>query len=213
MTTHKNMPDPNFSRNSASAFMSRYASYLTGLLENLDIVGLESASRLLSAAYREGRSIYCLGNGGSAATASHFATDLAWGRRIKGETRPRAISLCANVPLMTALSNDLGYESVFVEQLKGLLQPGDVVVAISASGNSENVVQAVQYANEHSGNSVGLVGFDGGKLKSQCHACIHVETPAGMYELVEDVHHAVCHMLSGHLKLQTAQYAASESSL
>jgi D-sedoheptulose 7-phosphate isomerase len=181
-------------------FLQEYVGALKGLLTNLQLEAVERVAETLDQACRRGRTVFCVGNGGSAATASHFATDLTWGRRERGEQRPKAISLTANVPLMTALSNDVGYADVFVEQLRSLFDAGDVVFAISASGNSENVLRAVQYANEHEGISVGLVGFDGGKLKPLCHTCIYVETPPGMYELVEDVHHAICHMLSSYLK-------------
>ena len=186
-------------------FLRRHVQSLTDLMSDLDLIVVERVSETLNQACSRGRTVFCVGNGGSAATASHFATDLTWGRRAKGEERPRAVSLTANVPLMTALSNDVGYADVFVEQLRGLYQDGDVVFAISSSGNSENVIRAVQYANDHSGISLGLVGFDGGRMKSACHTCIHVETPVGMYELVEDVHHAVCHMLSSDLKRKASQ--------
>ena len=121
------------------------------------------------------------------------------------EPRPRAISLVANAPIMTALANDVGYANVFVEQLKGLFRDGDVLIAISASGNSENVLKAAQFANDHGGASVGLAGFDGGELKDICQLSIHVPTPIGAYELVEDVHHAVCHMLANYLKFTAPQ--------
>ena len=185
----------------------RYFGYLGELLGKLDYRAIESIVDHLDQVRRSGRTIYCVGNGGSAATALHFATDLSWGRRMSGEERPRATSLTANSPLMTALANDVGYADVFVEQLKGPFLEGDAVFAISASGNSENVLKAVRYANEHGGISIGLAGFDGGKMKSACHACLHVETPAGMYEAVEDVHHAVCHMLSNYLKSKSRNTA------
>jgi D-sedoheptulose 7-phosphate isomerase len=121
------------------------------------------------------------------------------------------MSLVANTPIMTALANDVGYSDVFVEQLKGLFRSGDVVIAISASGNSENVLRAVDFANNHGGSSIGLVGFDGGKLKDACHLSIHIPSPLGAYELVEDVHHAVCHMLANYLKYQAAQRAGNSS--
>ena len=189
---------------SGRSFLRDYVQSLTGLVSVLDLEVLQRVADTLDGACRRGSTLFCVGNGGSAATASHLATDLSWGRRGTGEERPRALSLTANVPLMTALSNDVGYADVFVEQLRGLFGDGDVVIAISASGNSENVLRAVRYANEHAGISIGLVGFDGGKMKAACHACIHAETPPGMYELVEDVHHAVCHMLTSYVKHKAA---------
>ena len=193
---------------SGRELLIRHVEALQGLVSALDLAAVERAAESLDEAYHGGNTIYCAGNGGSAATASHLATDLSWGRRTENQSRPRAISLVANVPLITAVSNDMGYASVFLEQLTGAFRAGDVLVAISASGNSENVLRAVQFANEHGGSSVGLVGFDGGQLKGLCHVCVHVPTPIGAYELVEDVHHAVCHMLANYLKYTAARRAA-----
>ena len=189
------------------SFLESYVEGLSGLIAGLDLEGIQGLADVLDEACGDGKTVFCVGNGGSAATALHFATDLSWGRRDVSEERPRAVSLTANSPLMTALSNDVGYADVFVEQLRSFFSQGDVVLAISASGNSENVLRAVRYANEHGGVSLGLAGFDGGKMKSACHNCVHVETPAGMYELVEDVHHAICHMVASYLKTKAASRA------
>ena len=189
---------------SGSDVLSSHVESLKALMSALDLESLERVGQLLDRKSRQGSTIFSAGNGGSAATASHIAADLSWGRRMGDQRRPRAMSLVSNMPIMTALANDVGYADVFAEQLKGLFRDGDVVVAISASGNSENVLKAAQFANDHGGTSVGLVGFDGGKLKDICQLCIHVPTPRGAYELVEDVHHAVCHMLANYLKFAAA---------
>ena len=162
---------------------------------------------ILINAKKSSNKIMIFGNGGSAATASHIAADLSWGRRTGDEPRPRTISLVSNSSVVTALGNDVGYENVFVEQLKTLFRAGDVVLAISASGNSENVIRAAEYANNNGGFSIGFVGFGGGKLKEVCHYCVHIKTPTGAYELVEDVHHSVCHMLANYLKFKSANQA------
>lgn len=180
--------------------LGAHAQSLASLISALDLAAIEQVAELLDARCRQGNAVYCVGNGGSAATASHIAADLSWGRRMGNESRPNALSLVANVPLMSALANDAGYENVFIEQMKGPFRAGDVVIAVSASGNSENVLRAAQFANDHGGASVGMVGFDGGKLKGLSQMCIDVPTPVGTYELVEDVHHAVCHMLANCLK-------------
>ena len=174
-------------------------------LSALDLVALETMAELIDERCLRGNTIFCAGNGGSAATAAHIATDLFFGRRMMGEKRPGAISLVANVPLMTAISNDVGYDDVFVEQLNGQFKEGDIVIGISASGNSENVLRALDYAKKQGGSAVGLVGFDGGSLINRCDVCVHVPTTAGAYELVEDVHHAICHMLAGYLKFKANQ--------
>ena len=192
---------------SAREMLSSHVGDLSSLIEALDLEVVQRVGDLLDRACQRGNTVYCVGNGGSAATALHIAADLSWGRRMGDEKRPKALSLVANSPVMTALANDVGYADVFAEQLKGLFDDGDVVVAISASGNSENVLRAVEFANNKGGTSVGLAGFDGGKLKDASQICIHVPTPPGAYELVEDVHHAVCHMLANYLKFQAAQRA------
>lgn len=185
---------------------------LQSSLSALDLSELEKAAELLDDRCLQGNTVYCVGNGGSAATAAHLATDMFFGRRLSGELRPRAISLVSNVPLVTALANDVGYENVFVEQLNGLFNKGDVVIGISASGNSENVLRAVDFAKANDGSAVGLVGFDGGNLKKRCDISVHVPTPVGAYELVEDVHHSICHMLANYLKFKAKQRQSTEKS-
>lgn len=185
---------------SGKEVFTRHARELSELFATLDIAGLQRAGEAVYEAYRRGDTIYCAGNGGSAATASHFVTDLSWGGRVIDGPRPKALSLAANIPLMSALGNDAGYEEVFVEQMRDVITPGDVLLVISASGNSENVLRAVDFAKEQGATTLGLVGFDGGKLKGKCEVSIHVPTRQGAYELVEDVHHSVCHMLANFVK-------------
>ena len=187
------------------AFHQGYGDYLAQLMRGLDYVQINRAAQRLEAACRAGRTVFCVGNGGSAAMAAHFATDLAWTHRTGPSQPPRVISLTTHTAMMTAVANDAGYQDVFLEQLRGLFQPGDVVVAISSSGNSENVLRAVRYAHEHGGFSVGLSGFTGGQLRSLCTLAIHVETPPGDYEPVEDAHQAVCHMLASAVKRRLAR--------
>lgn len=192
-----------------SAHAQEYVELEIRLLKRLDITALESAVRLIEEAYQQRRTIVCAGNGGSAATASHFAADLAWGRRQGITAPPRVMSLAVNVPMLTAVGNDAGYHEVFVEQMRGLFQAGDLLIALSASGHSENILRAIQFAHEQGGHSIGLVGFDGGPMKHRCTVCLHVETEPGAYEVVEDIHHAVCHMMTGFVKRRGAVRDAS----
>lgn len=132
--------------------------------------------------------VYLIGNGGSASTCSHFANDLV--------TRGyKAICLADNVENITRIANDKGYEYVFVDQLKVFFSVGDILVTISASGNSPNLLKAVEYANKL-GTTVSIVGFDGGKLAKICHIVIHTETNKGEYGYAEDKHLAVCHSIA-----------------
>ena len=184
----------------ASNHIQNYMHTLSELIQRIDSSQLESIAGTLYTAWQNHQNIFCIGNGGSAATSAHFATDLSWGRNKTDQDRPRALSLTTNTSILTALSNDIGYDSVFYEQLKTFLQQNDIVFAISASGNSPNVVKAIEYANSFGAITIGLSGFDGGRMKSICQQCIHINTKQGEYELVEDVHHSICHMLSTYIK-------------
>jgi D-sedoheptulose 7-phosphate isomerase len=154
---------------------------------------LESAAEALLACHRRGGTVFVLGNGGSAATASHFVCDLAKGTRADGLPAFRVVSLTDNVPLMTAWANDTSYDRVFAEQLSALVRPGDVVVAISASGNSPNVLAATRVARQLSAATIALTGQSGGRLGRLAELTIRV--PTRSIEQVEDAHLAIAHSL------------------
>ncbi len=177
-------------------FTKRYVRRLGQLLESLDLNALAAIIDQIERVRAEGKTIYLIGNGGSAATASHMAEDLAFGTRMREGARIKALSLTDNQPYVMAAANDIGYDSIFEEQLKNLMLPGDLLIAISASGNSPNVVKAVDYANRNGGISVGLVGFDGGQLRESCHIVLHVETQHGEYGPVEDIHLILDHIIT-----------------
>lgn len=187
-------------------YFKEYTKYLTHLLSNLNFHTLNEVAKLFAKTAKEKKTIYFAGNGGSAASASHFATDFSHG--LVGGTGEivKAVSLNDNVPLMTAIGNDYGYENIFVNQLSNLLQAGDVVALISASGNSKNVVKAAELAKTLGAITVAFVGFDGGRLKEICDYNIHVETKKGEYGPVEDVHSILNHMLSSYLVLTMKKY-------
>src|SRR5579862_9301950 len=152
--------------NLANADYARgYLAKLSALLQTIEPRQVEAVGALLTAARNEGRQVFIIGNGGSAALASHLAVDLGKGCSRNREKRFKVLSLTDNVPWMTALSNDISYEDVFVEQLKNYAEKGDILIAISSSGNSKNVLKAVHYANEVGCETVGVSGFVGGKLK------------------------------------------------
>ncbi|TAK29876.1 MAG: SIS domain-containing protein [Chloroflexota bacterium] len=141
-----------------------------------------------------GRKIILCGNGGSAATASHFACDLAKGTAVPGERRLCVIALTDNVPLLTAWGNDSDYADVFSEQLRNLVQEGDLVVAISGSGNSPNVLRAVTVAHEAGAMTIGLCGFEGGKLAQLVRMPLVVRSDS--MERIEDAHMIICHAVA-----------------
>jgi D-sedoheptulose 7-phosphate isomerase len=180
--------------------------YLTQLARTLAAIprdALVSVTQALWETYERDGTIIVCGNGGSAATASHFACDLAKWTINPDRRRLRALALTDNVPLMTAWSNDRSYESLFVEQLLTHYRPGDLLVAISGSGNSPNVIQAVAWANQAGAPTVGLSGFDGGKLAQLSRYSLHVENH--VMPQVEDAHSAVCHALAVQLGVLIGQ--------
>ena len=160
------------------------------------------ADALWSTYERDGTIIVC-GNGGSAATASHFACDLAKWTIRPGARRVRALALTDNIPVMTAFSNDQSYSDVFVEQLMTHYRPGDLLFAISGSGNSPNVLHAGTWANEQGATTVGITGFDGGKLSRMAHIALHVRN--NQMPQVEDVHSTICHALAVEMGLRIEQ--------
>lgn len=181
-----------------AAFAAAYAEHLCALIRGLDMRAVGRFVELLLEAREAGRRIFFIGNGGSAATASHFANDIAIGTRAGGKPF-KAVSLTDNVAQITAIANDDGYEHVFTRQLEVLMEPGDVVVAISASGNSPNVVRALDLATRRGNRTVALTGFDGGQIARQADLVLHVRTAKGEYGPVEDVHMIIDHLVGAYL--------------
>lgn len=174
-----------------------YLNQLKKILESLNLEDLNNIIDSLLKAYRENKQVFVMGNGGSAVLASHFACDLSKGTLNDvyddEEKRFRVISLTDNIALMTAYSNDLDYEHVFSQQLKNLVNTGDIVMGISASGNSKNVVNAINLAKKNKATTIALLGFDGGKLRDLVDFKIWVNN--NNYGMVEDVHSALQHMI------------------
>lgn len=185
---YRNDPTP-------AAYARGYLDYLTEILGRLDDSEIAAFIRELLEARERGARIYFIGNGGSAATASHFVNDISIGSQ-SWERPFRAVSLSDNAAVLTAIANDSGYERVFTDQLRSQMHAGDLVVAISVSGNSPNVVDAVEYANANGARTVGLTGFDGGKVRQLAHVVVHVPTNHGEYAPAEDVHMALDHLVT-----------------
>ena len=173
--------------------IDNYFDLLKQSVDGLDRNAIISFVDLLLEARKNGNNIYIMGNGGSASTASHFTCDFNKGLSYKKDIRFKMICLNDNIATMLAYSNDLGYENVFVEQLKNFLKKDDVVIGISGSGNSKNILNAIEYANELGAKTVGLTGFDGGKLKDIVDISIHADI--NNMQVAEDVHMTICHML------------------
>jgi D-sedoheptulose 7-phosphate isomerase len=168
------------------------------LRDQIPVAPLDAVLDILERARAEGRHIFVFGNGGSATTASHFAADLSKNTRRAHLPHFRVTCLNDNMAMFSAYANDEGYDSVFAEPLKTLARAGDVAIAISASGNSPNVLRAVETANALGLRTIGFAGFEGGKLAQLAQHCIVI--PSASYEQIEDVHLMLCHALVATLK-------------
>ncbi len=174
--------------------IERYLNEVVEMIRGLPRKDIRRVVEAVREAREQNRQLFLLGNGGSAATASHMACDLAKTSLMPGVRRIRAIALTDNVPLITAWGNDASYEDVFAEQLANLVQPGDLVIALSGSGNSPNVLRAVKVAKDVGARTVGLTGHPGGKLKGMVD--ISVVVPSRRIEQAEDAHLILDHLVS-----------------
>lgn len=183
-------------------YSNKYILYLSTILKKIDFEMVNKIINVLLNAKENGKKIYFIGNGGSASTSSHFAEDLSMGTYVNDRNPFKAISLTENVAYMTALGNDKSFEDIFSDQLKVFLDSGDVVIGISASGNSPNLIKAMKYVNKKNGISICLVGFDGGKMKDICKYSVYIDTMKNEYGPVEDVHIILCHIITTYLKFK-----------
>jgi D-sedoheptulose 7-phosphate isomerase len=181
----------------ADNFAKKYLTETLPLFQEYAKPEFQMAMNAMVQAYHSGGTVYICGNGGSAGTAGHMVNDLAKGSVVEGRKRLRVIGLADNMSLLTAYANDCGYESIFVEQMKSLWKRGDVLIAISCSGNSPNVVKAAEYARANDGYVIGLIGFSGGKLKDLCQHPIHFKS--FNYGAVEDAQLMFSHLSSQYL--------------
>lgn len=191
-------------------FSKAYFSYLDKLLGSLDSSKISAFFDVLEETRLAGKTIFIAGNGGSAATASHMGSDFGstifngHTLELQSELPFRVQSLTDHVSMITAIGNDFGYKFIFSKQLEVQYQEGDVLIVISASGNSQNLVKAADLVNKRNGKVLGLLGFDGGKLKDLCTVSIVAETPKGEYGPVEDTHMILDHMFTAWMQLSFA---------
>jgi D-sedoheptulose 7-phosphate isomerase len=186
-------PPPDF-----EAFVNGYYERFATALLNFDKAPLAGVLDALDRVTGAGGTVWVAGNGGSAAIANHTVCDVSKGTCVDGRPPIRSVSLAANVPLLTALANDISYDQVFAEQLKYYLSPRDAVLLVSSSGNSPNVVNACRYANEFGVPTIALVGFRGGKLAQLARHVIWI--PVEDYGIVEDAHQSIIHVLTQYMK-------------
>lgn len=190
----------------AEATASNYLDDLAEVLAQVPSGALGRAIEMLLEARRTGQRVYVMGNGGSAATASHFVCDLIKTAHIAGFVPLRVFALSDNTPLLTAWSNDSAYEDCFSRQIEALVEPDDVVIAISASGNSRNIIEGLKAAAGRGARTIGLVGFDGGAAQGLVDVAIHV--PSHHYGLVEDTHSAIGHAITAAIQRALREEAA-----
>lgn len=207
------MTDFSFRMMDNKEYITGYFDDVKDILESIDKEQISKAIDILFEAWKNDKNVYFIGCGGSAGTASHFAADLSKTTIIKGEKRFKAHSLVDNPSLITAWTNDEGWESVFRGQIENLMGPGDVIVALSVHGGkgrgnagtwSQNLTQAMQYVKDNGGKCIGLTGFDGGAFRQICDACIII--PKESTPLVEGFHSDIQHLIIFRLKEQIANY-------
>lgn len=182
----------------AEQFAQWYRAETLANWKSLDIDAVARLAELVEKTHEDGGTIYTMGNGGSAATASHFAVDLSKTAAIKGKRPIKCVCLNDNMPAITAIGNDLSFDQVFSSQIDALVEPGDLVLLISGSGNSENILRAVEAAKRCGARTAALLGFDGGKLLALADVNVHVASD--QYGVIEDLHMAVGHILTFYLK-------------
>ena len=176
-----------------------YTKRLNLAFSKIDQSSIEKVLSVLNQSFESGARIWIAGNGGSAATASHFATDLS--RCKNSRNKPiKGISLCDNSGLITAISNDFGYEYIYSHQLSNLATAGDLLIVLSASGNSKNILEVIGWAKNNQVKTIALTGFDGGEANKLADISIHIPTEIGDYGVAEEAHSIVCHFLSSQFK-------------
>lgn len=184
-------------------YINDYTAALDGVLKGFDAAEFSKAINILADAYKNDKQVFIAGNGGSAGTANHFVCDFGknavpFEGKGPGRRRFRIISVCDNIEKVTALGNDIGFDEIFRQQLINLMNDGDVLMVISASGNSPNVVRACEYAREKNGRIITLAGFSGGKIKDFAEASLVASLKS--YEQIEDIHMIITHMIVYYFK-------------
>jgi D-sedoheptulose 7-phosphate isomerase len=192
------MKYPTERTSDAGQYVAGYVDSLQAAYASIDRSAVARAAQLILDTIWADRLIYSCGNGGSAAIANHLCCDFAKGIRTGTTLRPRVVSLAATIELITAIGNDIDYADIFVHQLQSIARPGDLLIAVSSSGDSENIVRAVSWAKQNEVGVIGLSGFSGARLRALAQISIHVD--GQNYGIVEDTHQSIMHMLAQYLR-------------
>jgi phosphoheptose isomerase len=182
----------------AASYFDAYAEEMSRAAKSIEPAGLERAAAVLTEAYLRGARMFSCGNGGSASIANHMQCDHVKGIRTATDLAPHVLSLSTNVELLTAIANDTGYENIFVYQLQSQSEPGDVLLAVSSSGRSPNIVRALTWARERGLRTIAVTGFDGGAARAAAEVSVHVDCTN--YGIVEDLHQAIMHALAQYIR-------------
>ena len=192
------MSFPDQTYPSAGAYVGAYRDAIVRAWASVDLAAFDRAAEMLATAIRAGRMIYACGNGGSAAISNHLHCDVLKGAQTDTQLKPKVVSLAGPLELITAIANDIEYAEVFVYPLRTMAVPGDVLITISSSGNSENIVRAIEWARKNGVGSIAMTGFAGGRSKSLADVNLHVA--AENYGVVEDIHQSMMHCLAQYLR-------------
>ncbi|MBI3114318.1 MAG: SIS domain-containing protein [Rhodospirillales bacterium] len=190
-------PDEKFS--SVAGYADAYFAEVGKAQASVDRKKLTKALKLLNAAYERGATLYVCGNGGSASISNHLVCDHSKGGQTDTDLRPKVVSLATNIEMITAIANDIDFDDVFVYQLRTLAENGDVLLTISASGDSENVVRAAEWANKNGIEVIAFTGFKGGRTAMLANVNLHVK--GDNYGVVEDAHQSLMHILAQYVRL------------
>ena len=190
-------PDEKFS--SVAGYADAYFAEVGKAQASVDRKKLTQALKLLDAAYERGATLYVCGNGGSASISNHLVCDHSKGGQTDTDLRPKVVSLATNIEMITAIANDIDFDDVFVYQLRTLAEKGDVLLTISASGDSENVVRAAEWANKKGIEVIAFTGFKGGRTAKLANVNLHVK--GDNYGVVEDAHQSLMHILAQYVRL------------
>ena len=191
---------PNAKNLDLTSFISGYIDEMQKGYESIDIAKLEKVVNVLDSAIKRNATIYTCGNGGSASIAEHFVCDFLKGASADTSVQPIVHSLSSNNSTITAVANDISYDDIFSYQLKRYAKEGDILLCVSSSGNSRNIIKALSTAKSKNIKTISLVGFVGGGAKDISDDCIHI--PIKNYGIVEDVHHSLMHMLAQYIRLK-----------
>jgi phosphoheptose isomerase len=183
---------------SAASYFDAYADEISRAAKTIEPAALDGAASILLEAHARQARLFSCGNGGSASIANHMQCDHMKGVRTNTDLSPRVLSLSTNMELLTAIANDMGYESVFAYQLQAQAQIGDVLIAVSSSGRSPNIVQAMTWARDNGLRTIAITGFDGGPARTLADVCVHVDCTN--YGIIEDLHQAIMHSLAQYVR-------------